>query len=533
MRDVAPGKPARLPFKATIPGRFEVELEDRGVQIADITVTRRDAARPRDRRRPRPPDPRGLLLRRRGRRPRRLVRPPLLSSGAGRCSRRTRTAGRSRTRSRPSCSRAPSAILLGAFSVGLLVLTLATALFGTTVELLNFAPTFVYVIFWLGIPLLSILFGNVWSVLSPWRAIADAAVWLLELGGREARPVLEWTGRMGRYPAAVALFSFVALELAHPRPAYPRTLGIAVALYTYWALAGMAVYGRDAWTRFGEGFAVAFSLLARIAPFAVRDGSVVVRWPFTGLAGAERIAGTLFFVAVLLGSTSFDGFSRSSTWQDLVAELRVELAGSSQRTVDLATTFLNLGGLAFFVAAILATYLAAVAAAERLGRHRSLARPGLRAPARPDRRRLSDRALLHALPDPGAVHRHADLRPVREGAGTSSGRPTSRRTSRSSRRRRPGTCRSRRSSSGMSPASRSRTIGRWRVPGATDRARGAAPDARADGPLHARRDVAAYAWLVGTEASPARSSRRRSRSRSSACSCGRGTVSDDGATNPA
>lgn len=259
-------------------------------------------------------------------------------------------------------------VVLGAFSVALLVLTLATALFGTTIELLNFAPTFVYVIFWLGIPLLSILLGNVWSVLSPWRALADFTVWLLELGGREARPVLEWTGRMGRYPAAVALFSFVALELAHPRPAYPRTLGIATALYTYWALAGMAVYGRDAWTRFGEGFAVAFSLLARIAPFAVLDGRVVLRWPFTGLAGADRIPGTLVFVAVLLGSTSFDGFSRSSTWVDLVAELRAELASSSQRTVDLATTLLNLGGLTFFVAAILATYLAAVAAAERLGK---------------------------------------------------------------------------------------------------------------------------------------------------------------------
>jgi hypothetical protein len=258
-------------------------------------------------------------------------------------------------------------IVLGAFSVGLLVLTLATALFGTTVELLNFAPTFVYVIFWIGVPLLSIVFGNVWSVLSPWRAIADASVWLLELGGKEARPVLEWTGRMGRYPAAVALFSFVALELAHPRPAYPRTLGIAVALYTYWALAGMAVYGRDPWTRHGEGFAVAFGLLARMSPFAVRDGSVHVRWPFTGLAGDDRIPGTLVFVAVFLGSTSFDGFSRSSTWQDLLAELRLELAGSSQRTVDLATTFVNIGGLAFFVAAILATYLAAVAAAEKLG----------------------------------------------------------------------------------------------------------------------------------------------------------------------
>ena len=38
MRDVAAGGTARLPFRATIPGRFEVELEDRGVQIADITV---------------------------------------------------------------------------------------------------------------------------------------------------------------------------------------------------------------------------------------------------------------------------------------------------------------------------------------------------------------------------------------------------------------------------------------------------------------------------------------------------------------
>lgn len=37
-RDVAPGRPARLPFRATIPGRFEVELEDRRVPIADITV---------------------------------------------------------------------------------------------------------------------------------------------------------------------------------------------------------------------------------------------------------------------------------------------------------------------------------------------------------------------------------------------------------------------------------------------------------------------------------------------------------------
>ena len=38
MSDVAPGAPARIAFRATIPGRFELELEDRGVQIAELTV---------------------------------------------------------------------------------------------------------------------------------------------------------------------------------------------------------------------------------------------------------------------------------------------------------------------------------------------------------------------------------------------------------------------------------------------------------------------------------------------------------------
>jgi len=36
--DVTPGATARLPFTASIPGRFEAELESRGIQIADITV---------------------------------------------------------------------------------------------------------------------------------------------------------------------------------------------------------------------------------------------------------------------------------------------------------------------------------------------------------------------------------------------------------------------------------------------------------------------------------------------------------------
>jgi hypothetical protein len=38
MSDVAPGQPARIAFRATIPGQFEVELEDRHQQFAQLTV---------------------------------------------------------------------------------------------------------------------------------------------------------------------------------------------------------------------------------------------------------------------------------------------------------------------------------------------------------------------------------------------------------------------------------------------------------------------------------------------------------------
>ena len=38
MADVGPGKPARVEFEASLTGRFEIELEDRGEQVAQLTV---------------------------------------------------------------------------------------------------------------------------------------------------------------------------------------------------------------------------------------------------------------------------------------------------------------------------------------------------------------------------------------------------------------------------------------------------------------------------------------------------------------
>ena len=50
-----------------------------------------------------------------------------------------------------------------------------------------------------------------------------------------------------------------------------------------------------------------------------------MRWPFTGLGGDEPCPERCVFVAVMLGSTSFDGFSRTTTWSNLISDIRADL----------------------------------------------------------------------------------------------------------------------------------------------------------------------------------------------------------------
>jgi hypothetical protein len=257
----------------------------------------------------------------------------------------------------------PLRIAVQVVSVLLFGVVWAAALFGDTDPFRNLAPTWVYVVFWLGVPPLSVVLGNVWRALSPWRAVADAFVWVRERAGGEVRPLAEYPERIGRWPGVVVIFAFVALELAYADPSSPRALAFAIALYTYVALFGMAAFGRHTWERTGEGFAVLFGLLARLAPLHAVDGSIRLRWPLTGLAGAERMPGTVAFVSVMLGSVIFDGYSRTTRWQDLMADLEAPYIVDRPGLGELLVTLASVGGLLAAVLLVALAYEAACALA--------------------------------------------------------------------------------------------------------------------------------------------------------------------------
>ncbi|MGL6280716.1 MAG: fenitrothion hydrolase, partial [Gaiella sp.] len=130
----------------------------------------------------------------------------------------------------------------------------------------------------------------------------------------------------------------------------------------------MLAFGRETWVRRGEGFAVLFTYLARMAPLHADEGRVRVRWPLTGLAGAERVPGSVAVLAVMLGSVLYDGYSRTTTWQDLLAEIEGPYVVDNPGLGELLVTATSLAGILVAVALVAVAYLAACAVAGSLVR---------------------------------------------------------------------------------------------------------------------------------------------------------------------
>jgi hypothetical protein len=262
-------------------------------------------------------------------------------------------------------------VALGAVSIALFTLVSLAALLGERSPTQNLAPTFIWVVFWLGLVPVVVVFGNVWRVLSPWAAVADVVAWAWRRSGRSWEPPWPYPAAAGRWPATAFLFAFTALELAYTNPADPPVLALAIYLYSAATWSAMLAHGREAWLENGEAFNVYFGLLGRLAPFGIRkqDGerAIVVRPPLTGLAEGEPRRGTLAFVAVMLGSVAFDSVGRTSWWIERRFSLTADLISESPGLADTVAMLFNLAGLAACVTLVAAAYLAAVSAARALG----------------------------------------------------------------------------------------------------------------------------------------------------------------------
>ena len=207
-------------------------------------------------------------------------------------------------------------VVCGTIGVGLLALVVWSGLAGTTTETANWAPTFVYVAFWLGLVPLSVLFGDVFRAFNPWRAVARASGWLYgRFAGAPPEP-LSYPARLGYWPAALGLAAFAWLELVSPNGDRPATVAVAALVYSAATWIAMAVYGAERWCDRGEAFSVYFGLLGRLSPVERREGRLGLRAPLSGLTSWPPLPGAVALLAVMIGTVSFDGLSAGRPWND-------------------------------------------------------------------------------------------------------------------------------------------------------------------------------------------------------------------------
>jgi hypothetical protein len=183
----------------------------------------------------------------------------------------------------------------GAIGVLVLALVVYTGFAGDQTAATNLAPPLVYAVVWVGFVVASLLLGDVFRAFNPWRALGR----LLRLRGR--RPYPE---RLGHWPAALGLLFFTWTELVGLYGNEPDHIAACAVLYTLFTLGGMALYGTEPWADRAEAFGVYFGLFARIAP----------RPLLGGLPRFQPGSGSLALVAVMIGTVTFDGFTRSPAW---------------------------------------------------------------------------------------------------------------------------------------------------------------------------------------------------------------------------
>jgi hypothetical protein len=208
-------------------------------------------------------------------------------------------------------------ILAGIAGVALLALVVYAGLEGTEAPDRNFALIFVFVTFWLGLVLLSVLFGDVFKAFNPWRAIGRAVGGGFRLiAGRSAPAPLAYPERLGYLPAVIGVVAFIWLELVYGAGGAvgltPETVAVAVLVYSGITFVGMALFGVDRWIENGEAFSVYFRMFSTLSPLSVRDGRLGRRRPLSGTVRWGDAPWALAMVLVSIGATSYDGASEGA-----------------------------------------------------------------------------------------------------------------------------------------------------------------------------------------------------------------------------
>ncbi|MGH3085836.1 MAG: hypothetical protein ACRDSJ_00790 [Rubrobacteraceae bacterium] len=229
----------------------------------------------------------------------------------------------------PRRSLSPAVLTNGVFlsgvkllSVGLFLLTILSGLFGDQETTANFAPTFFWISWWVGLSFFTVFIGNIWPLVNPWKVVFE---WVDDLARRFGAKKglsagVRYPSRLGVWPAAALYAGFTWFEILFSGSSVPASIAAFLIVYSVITWSGMAVFGKEAWLKNGEAFSVFYGVLGRFSPTETRVNEegrreINVRPPAAGLGvGGGASVSLMAFVVLMLAGVTFDSLIETPPW---------------------------------------------------------------------------------------------------------------------------------------------------------------------------------------------------------------------------
>jgi hypothetical protein len=130
-------------------------------------------------------------------------------------------------------------------SVTLFLLVIFSGLFGEQSPSANFAPTFVWIIWWVGFSFIAAFVGNLWPLVNPWKILfewADALV--RKLGYKGGLQIgAAYPTALGVWPAIFFYACTIWIEVDFAGSSVPRYVAFVVVVYSNLTWWGMLMFG--------------------------------------------------------------------------------------------------------------------------------------------------------------------------------------------------------------------------------------------------------------------------------------------------
>ncbi len=194
---------------------------------------------------------------------------------------------------------------------------LIVGLTGPQNPLMNLLPHVLWVNWWIGMPLLFMLFGNVLQVLSP---IDTAFNGITRLFRNSLKPLLRYPSWLGCWPATFLLLLWCWIEVIYPNAALPHYISTFVIIWFGASIVLKIVFTKDYVRHHIDFFAIYFSYFGMMSPFQYKEKEaqkITIVFPFKSLLSADQasIPGSVGFIIAMLATVLFDGLHGSDAWQ--------------------------------------------------------------------------------------------------------------------------------------------------------------------------------------------------------------------------